>query len=258
MPPRKAKAKTTSTTQDNMSQAAIRRLVKDSVAEAIAIERAEVAARAADAASQSVTAGPSNNRRECTYKDFKTGDPIKFKGTEGAIGLIRWFEKTENVFLMCNCPEESKVKFATGMLLDAAMSWWNSYAQPIGMENAYKLTWDQYKKMMTKKFCPRTEIQKLETEFYELKTKGDDIETYIQRFQELALLCPTMVPDLEKKLENFIGGLPESIRGDVISFDPQSINEAIRMTQRLMTQVLKGKSSNNTNNRSSNTNNNNN
>jgi hypothetical protein len=114
---------------------------------------------------------------------------------------------------MCNCPEESKVKFATGMLLDAAMSWWNSYAQPIGMENAYKLTWEQFKKMMTKKFCPRTEIQKLETEFYELKTKGDDTEAYIQRFQELAALCPTMVPDLEKMLENFIRGLPESIRG---------------------------------------------
>jgi hypothetical protein len=137
------------------------------------------------------------------------------------------------------------------------MSWWNSYAQPIGMENAYKLTWDQFKKLMTKKFCPRTEVQKLETEFYELVTKGDDIETYIRRFQELVVLCPTMVTDDEKKMENFIGGLPESIRGDVISFDPQTMEEAIRITQKLMVQVVKGKSAVNNNNRSNNTNYNN-
>lgn len=80
---------------------------------------------------------------------------------------------------MCNCPDVSKVKFATGMLLDEAMLWWNSYAQPIGMENAYKLTWEQFKKLMTKKFCPRTEVKKLETEFYELVTAGNDIGAYI-------------------------------------------------------------------------------
>jgi hypothetical protein len=184
MAPKKSKA---TPETPAMTQAAIRKLVRDSIAEALEVERAEVAAR-----------------RECIWKDFKISDPIKFKGTEGAVALIRWFEKTENLFLMCGCPDVSKVKFATGMLLDEAMSWWNSYAQPIGMENAYKLTWDQFKKLITKKFCPRTEVQKLETEFYELVTKGDDIETYIRNFQELVVLCPTMVPDDEKKMENFI------------------------------------------------------
>ena len=159
MVPRKGKAVPETST---MTQAAIRKLVRDSITEALEIERAEVAARAAETVSQTVMNEQPNNRRECTWKDFKISDPIKFKGTEGAVSLIRWFEKTENVFLMCNCPDVSKVKFATGMLLDEAMSWWNSYAQPIGMENAYKLTWDQFKKLMTKKFCPRTEVKKLE------------------------------------------------------------------------------------------------
>jgi hypothetical protein len=254
MAPKKAKA--TSETPA-MTQAAIRKLVRDSIAEALEIERAEVAARTAEVSPTAEVVQPTT-RRECTWKDFKISDPIKYKGTEGAVALIRWFEKTENVFLMCGCQEVNKVKFATGMLLDEAMSWWNSYAQPIGMENAYKLTWVEFKKLMTKKFCPRTEVQKLETEFYQLVTKGDDIETYIRKFQELAVICPTMVPDAEKKMENFTGGLPESIRGDVMSFDPQTMEEAIRITQKLMVQVLKGKSAaNNNNNRSNNTNYNN-
>lgn len=231
-----------------MTPAAIRKLVKDSITEALEIERAEVAARAAETALQTGTDGQSDNKRECTWKNFKVSDPIKFKGTEGAVALIRWFEKTENVFLMCNCPDGSKVKFATGMLLDEAMSWWNSYAQPMGMENAYKLTWDQFKKLMTDKFCPRTEVQKLETEFYKLVTVGNDIEAYIRRFQELAVLCPTMVSDNENLLENFIDGLPCNISGNVIASKSDTLEEVIRMSQKLMAQVMKQETTVNNNN----------
>ena len=238
MPSRKAKATPT------MTPAAIRKLVKDSVDQAIAIERENVAAAAAEAAAASGTAGPTvtaggSRVRECSWKDFKSGDPTKFKGTEGATAMIRWFEKMESVFLICNCPDDCKVKYATGTLLDGALSWWNSYAQPMGMENAYKLSWDQFKKLLTKKYCPRTEVKKLETEFYELVTIGNDIETYFRRFQELAALCPSMAVDNEKLLESLIGGLPENIQGDVISFDPQTVEEVIRISQKLMAQVLK-------------------
>ncbi|GJT42503.1 putative reverse transcriptase domain-containing protein [Tanacetum coccineum] len=56
----------------------------------------------------------------------------------------------------------------------------------------------------------------MEDEFYNLTVKGNDLKTYIRRFQELAVLCPTMVPNSEKLMEVFIGGLPRSIEGNVI------------------------------------------
>ncbi|GJS91785.1 hypothetical protein Tco_0774421 [Tanacetum coccineum] len=37
---------------------------------------------------------------------------------EGAVGLIRWFERTESVFSRSRCAEENKVTFATGTLTD--------------------------------------------------------------------------------------------------------------------------------------------
>nr|GEW40021.1 reverse transcriptase domain-containing protein [Tanacetum cinerariifolium] len=61
--------------------------------------------------------------------------------TEGAIDLIRWFEQTESVFSRSNCIEDCRVKFTTGTLTEEALSWWNSFAQPIGIEEAYKITW---------------------------------------------------------------------------------------------------------------------
>nr|GEZ42024.1 reverse transcriptase domain-containing protein [Tanacetum cinerariifolium] len=61
--------------------------------------------------------------------------------TKGAVGLIRWFERTESVFSRSNCTEDFKVKFATGTLTEDTLSWWNSFGQPIGIEEAYKITW---------------------------------------------------------------------------------------------------------------------
>ncbi|GJW91179.1 reverse transcriptase domain-containing protein [Tanacetum coccineum] len=103
--------------------------------------------------------------RKCRYKEFMSYQPINFK---------------------------------------EALSWWNSFAQPIGIEEAYNITWVEFKKLLIKKYCPRTEVQKMEDEFYHLK--GSDLKTYVRRFQELATLCPTMVPDSKKMIEVFIGG----------------------------------------------------
>ncbi|GJR45556.1 hypothetical protein Tco_1313659 [Tanacetum coccineum] len=98
------------------------------------------------------------------YKEFISCQPFYFNGTEGAVGLIRWFERTESVFSRSNCAEENKVTFATGTLTDDALSWWNAYAQPIGIDQANQITWTELKRLLTNKYCPRTEVKKMEVE----------------------------------------------------------------------------------------------
>ncbi|GJR92053.1 putative reverse transcriptase domain-containing protein [Tanacetum coccineum] len=64
--------------------------------------------------------------RECTYQDFLKCKPLIFKGTEGVVGLTRWFEKIETVFHINNCPhkyhmvpeEEDRVEKFVGGLPD--------------------------------------------------------------------------------------------------------------------------------------------
>nr|GEU85391.1 hypothetical protein [Tanacetum cinerariifolium] len=67
-------------------------------------------------------------------------------------------------------------------------------------------------KLMTDVYCPRNEIQKMETELWNLTVKGNDLTAYTQRFQELILLCTRMVPNEEDKVERFIRGLPNNIQ----------------------------------------------
>ncbi|GKB80248.1 hypothetical protein Tco_0947143 [Tanacetum coccineum] len=79
----------------------------------------------------------------------------------------------------------------------------------------------------------------MEDEIYNLTIKRNDLKTYIRRFQKLAILCPNMVPNSEKLTVVFIGGLPKSIEGNVTASKPQTLDEAITITQRtLHCQVL--------------------
>ncbi|GJS94957.1 putative reverse transcriptase domain-containing protein [Tanacetum coccineum] len=173
------------------------------------------------------------------YKEFISCQPFYFNGTEGAVGLTRWFERTESVFSRSRCAEENKVTFATGTLTDDALSWWNAYAQPMGIEQANQITWTELKRLLTNKYCPRTEIRKMEEELYNLIVKGNDLKPYVRRFQELTVQVSNMVPNNDKLLEAFIGGLPRSIEGNVTASKPQTLEEAINIAQRLMDQVTK-------------------
>ncbi|GJX40997.1 reverse transcriptase domain-containing protein [Tanacetum coccineum] len=232
-----APKRTSTSAAPAMTQAAIKKLVADSVSAALEAQAATMANT--DNTNRNTGEREAPVARKCSYKEFMSCQPFNFKGTEGVVGLIRWFERTESVFSRSNCTEDCKVKFATGTLTEEALSWWNSFAQPIGIEEAYKITWVEFKKLLIKKYCPRTEIQKMEDEFYHLTVKGNDLKTYVRRFQELATLCPTMVPDSEKMMEVFIGGLPRSIEGNVTASKPQTLEEAINIAQRLMDQVTK-------------------
>ncbi|GKA32591.1 reverse transcriptase domain-containing protein, partial [Tanacetum coccineum] len=191
--------KTSTSEAPAMTQAAIRRLVADSVTAALEVQATNMA----------------------------NTDNI----TRPREALV-----ARQLFSRSNCTEDYKVKIATGNLTEEALSWWNSFAQPIRIEEAYKITWVEFKKFFIKKYCPRTEVQKMEDEFYHLTVKGNDLKTYVRRFQELATLCPTMIPDSKKMMEVFIGGLPRIIEGNVTASKPQTLEEAINIAQRLMDQ----------------------
>ncbi|GKF17914.1 reverse transcriptase domain-containing protein, partial [Tanacetum coccineum] len=148
-------------------------------------------------------------------------------GTEGVVGLTRWFEKMESVFSINNCTAACQVKFATCTLQDDALTWWNAHVKTTTPEAAHAMPWATLKKMMTDKYCPRGEIKKIETEMWNLKVKGTDVVAYNQRFQQLALMCSRMFPEEVDKIEKYIGGLPDMILGSVKASKPKTMQEAI-------------------------------
>nr|GEW64379.1 putative zinc finger, CCHC-type, retrotransposon Gag domain protein [Tanacetum cinerariifolium] len=134
----------------------------------------------------------------CTYATFIKCDPLPFNGTEGAVGLGQWFEKLESVFQISECKENDRVKFAMATLRGRALTWWNGRTKAMGIEAANNTPWSEVKKWMTKEFCPRGVIQRMEQELYNLRMKGMDINGYTNRFHELALLMKKSVENLRR------------------------------------------------------------
>nr|GEV89735.1 reverse transcriptase domain-containing protein [Tanacetum cinerariifolium] len=163
-----APKRTSTSAAPAMTHATIRKLVADSVATALE-------GQAANMVNADTEPREAHVVRKYSYKEFMSCQPFNFKCTEGAVGLIRWFERTELVFSRSNCTEDCKVKFAIGTLTKEALSCWNLFTQPIGIEEAYKITWFE--------------------------------------------------------------GLPRSIEGNVTASKPQTLKQAITITQRLMDQI---------------------
>nr|GEZ61648.1 reverse transcriptase domain-containing protein [Tanacetum cinerariifolium] len=192
-----------------------------------------------DGSYNSPTENPRNmhTARPCSYVNFMKCHPLNFKGTEGAVGLIRWIEKMESVFNISGCAVENQVKFATCTLLDATLTWWNSQIRTLGLDS-YTMTWEVLKKKMTDKYCPLGEVKKLEIELWNLKVRDNDIPAYTNRFQELALICTKFVPNETEKVDKYIRGLPENIYGNVKSSKPKTLDEAIELANDLMDQKI--------------------
>nr|GEW45989.1 reverse transcriptase domain-containing protein [Tanacetum cinerariifolium] len=105
---------------------------------------------------------------------------------------------------------------------------------------AYAMPWKTLRQMMTAKYCPRGKVKKLEVELWNLKVKGTDITSYTLRFQELALLCERMFLEESAEIERYVGGLPEMFWGNVMSYEPKSMQKAIEFANDQIDQKLLG------------------
>ncbi|GJX42446.1 putative reverse transcriptase domain-containing protein [Tanacetum coccineum] len=191
-----------------LTQAAIRRMIKKCVDAAIAAERA----RHTNARNGARGSGPVRGQdvalavRECTFVGFMKCNPTVFHGTEGAVKLQRWFEKTKSVFGISECAEGKKVTFSAATLQGPALTWWNVKVATMGLETVNQMPWTEMKQLMT------------------------------AEFNELALMCPRMVEPESVKVDAYIRGLTDNIKGEVTSSKPANLNEAVRMAHKLMEQ----------------------
>ncbi|GKE29340.1 putative reverse transcriptase domain-containing protein, partial [Tanacetum coccineum] len=225
-------------TRSGMTPEAIKELVNRRVEEALAAYEATRASNALEAENQSQNGSNDhngnggngngengngknenlneNNRdarlgaQECNYQDFMKCQPLNFKGTEGVVELI------------------------------SALTWWNAHKRIIGAETAFSMSCRELMKLMAEVYYPRNEIQKMESEQWNLIVKNNDLAAYTQRFQELTMMCTKMVPEEEDRVEKFIEGLLDNIQGNVIVAEPTRLQDAFLIANNLMNQKLKG------------------
>nr|GEU42011.1 hypothetical protein [Tanacetum cinerariifolium] len=118
--------------------------------------------------------------------------------------------ENQECFGISICAEGKKVKFVAATLEGPALTWWNSKIATMGLETVNQMPWTEMKQLMTAELC--------------------------LRFNELALMCPRMVELKRVKVDAYIRGLTENIKGEVTSSKPDNLNEAVHMAHKLMEQ----------------------
>nr|GEY04621.1 hypothetical protein [Tanacetum cinerariifolium] len=140
-----------------LTQAAIRRMIKESIDAAIAAERARHANAGNDARGSGPVRGQDSVHfvRECTFTGFMKCNPIAFH-------------------------EGKKVKFATATLQGPALTWRNAKVAAMGLETVNQMPWTEMKHLLTAKFLPTKEVQRMVHEPWNLKFKEYNIVAYTQ------------------------------------------------------------------------------
>ncbi|XP_071714674.1 uncharacterized protein [Rutidosis leptorrhynchoides] len=179
----------------------------------------------------------TTNTGGCTYKTFLSCEPHSFNGTEGLVGLTHWFEKLESVFRISGCRDADRMKFASCKLSDGALTWWNTYAKSVRMDQAFETSWEDLKQRTIEEYYPYNEIVKMERELPNLKLVGTDLASYNKRLFELALMCPNMVTHERHKITLYVKGLTENIQGGVTTSKPRTVQDAVEMVHELMDQI---------------------
>jgi hypothetical protein len=164
-----------------------------------------------------------------SIKQFTACNPPKYTGDDGATALLQWFESIESSFIVTECPDHLKVRYATTVLTKRALTWWNGQKIIYGIEELAELEWIEFKSLLLDEFCPDNEIAKLEEEFSGLKQIGGDNKTYTNRFHELSLLVPHQVTPEFRAVKKYIKGLPIEVRNHVTVTRPDTVSSAIRM-----------------------------
>nr|GEU77949.1 transposon Ty3-G Gag-Pol polyprotein [Tanacetum cinerariifolium] len=142
-----------------LTQAAIRRMIKERVDD-------DIAARHANAGNDARGSGP----------------------VRGAVELRGWFEKTKSVFGINEYAEGKKVAFAIETLQGPALTWWNAKVATMGLEAVNQMPWTEMKQLMTAEFC--------------------------------------LIEEERVKVNAYIRGLTDNIKGEVTSSKPANLNEA--------------------------------
>nr|GEX02720.1 hypothetical protein [Tanacetum cinerariifolium] len=83
----------------------------------------------------------------------------------GAVALTRWIEKMESVFDDSGCTANQRVRYAASCFVNKSLTWWNTQVQVRGHEAAIGMSWNDFKALLVKEFCPSNEMEKLENEY---------------------------------------------------------------------------------------------
>ncbi|GKA45916.1 hypothetical protein Tco_0738712 [Tanacetum coccineum] len=139
----------------------------------------------------------------------KVISPKDYDGKGSRMVYTRWIKKIESVQDMTGCGENQNVKYTACSFINKAQTWWKS------------------------------QIQKLETEFWCHAMVGAGHVAYTDRFHELSRLVPYLVTPENKMIERYIYGFAPHICAMVEAVEPTTIQSVVQKVRMLTDEAIR-------------------
>ncbi|XP_073267141.1 uncharacterized protein [Populus alba] len=124
-----------------------------------------------------------------------------YMGEQDAKIAGRWIRKVENTMIQISILEGLRVNYATQLLSDRAMTWWETVQLRRAIET---LTWSDFKTKFENQFYSRYHRKVKEQEFLALRQGDMSVLEYKRKFHDLSLFAPHYVPTEEHMIDRLM------------------------------------------------------
>ncbi|KAI3765789.1 hypothetical protein L2E82_15833 [Cichorium intybus] len=149
----------------------------------------------------------TEDKKRCSFKTFLACKPTEYYGSYEPKVTMRWIRETEQVLEVSKCHEKDKVYYASRMLKDDALVWWNTLYELVGKDVIYKWSWTEFTTRLKNKYCPLRDIEKLEDEFLTLKKGSLTVAEYTKKFSDMLPFVGNIYTTERARINRYVKGL---------------------------------------------------
>ncbi|XP_024963866.1 uncharacterized protein LOC112504146 [Cynara cardunculus var. scolymus] len=168
-----------------------------------------------------------------SFKAFRSSGAIEFTGITDPVIAVQWIQNTEKVFRIAHVANEDKAIYASAMLTERALVWWDATFETLNENEKESMPWESFKARFFEQYCPVDLQRRLEKEFLELKQGNMSVIEYETQFNQKAHFVIRFITSEEERAQTFIEGLRCEIRDFVANREIPSFNKAVEYARHL-------------------------
>jgi hypothetical protein len=159
-----------------------------------------------------------------------------FNGKENADSYYEWETKVEQIFDLYDYPAEKKAKLAALEFKGYAITWWNQIRAEYHRVGHDRITWEDMKREMRRRFVPASYSRDLHLRLKRLVQGDHSVDEYFQEM-EMCLLRTGITADEESTMTQFLVGLNKPVADKVEMTNYTNLTELVHFAERAERQL---------------------
>ncbi|KAJ9561435.1 hypothetical protein OSB04_006595 [Centaurea solstitialis] len=167
-----------------------------------------------------------------SFKSFRSSGATEYTGQSDPVLAMQWVQNIEKVFRSIRVSDEDKVRYASAMLTDRALVWWDNTYESLDSNTRENMLWDEFRSKFFEQYCPMDLQRRLEKEFWDLKQGTMTVMEYETEFNRKLRFAQRFLSTEDDKVERFVGGLRKEIRNFLVNREVPSFVKAVEFARR--------------------------